>query len=345
MLLLLIVLTIAGCLIWTVIDRRRTDYNILTYWLTIIIRYYLAFILIRYGFGKIFRRQFPAPGPFDLQESYGEASPMGLAWTFFGYSRGYNYFTGFFETISGVLLLFRRTIRVGSVIALVVMVNIIAVNFCFDVCVKLFSTALGVMILYLLWQNRKGHVSFFLLNRHAAPVNSHVPVFRRKWFNISLVILKYVLIVFVLYKDIAEISMHLKTDGDDAPKPFMYGIYNVKTFVKNNDTLPPLTTDTTRWRKFIVFYDGVSAIRLMNDSIKFYIFNTDTTAKKIAIYSRRDTANKSTLAYSFPGKNSLLLQGRWRKDNVKITMEKVDLDNYLLRKRGFHFINERPFNR
>src|SRR6266700_4690080 len=159
MLLLLIVLNIAGCLIWTVIDRRRTDYNILTYWLTIIIRYYLAFILIRYGFGKIFRRQFPAPGPFDLQESYGEASPMGLAWTFFGYSRGYNYFTGFFDTISGVLLLFRRTIRVGSVIALVVMVNIIAVNFCFDVCVKLFSTALGVMILYLLWQDRKGHVS------------------------------------------------------------------------------------------------------------------------------------------------------------------------------------------
>jgi hypothetical protein len=38
-----------------------------------------------------------------LLKPYGESSPMGLLWTFMGYSTGYNLFTGGAEALGGLL--------------------------------------------------------------------------------------------------------------------------------------------------------------------------------------------------------------------------------------------------
>jgi len=65
-LLMLTLLTILGCITWTVVDRKRKSYNVLYYWFTIILRYFIAFILLNYGFGKVFRLQMPFPGIYAL---------------------------------------------------------------------------------------------------------------------------------------------------------------------------------------------------------------------------------------------------------------------------------------
>ena len=132
--------------------------------------------------------------------------------------------------------------------------------------------------------------------------------------------------------------------GPNAPKPPLYGMYDVQSFVLNMDTLAPLTTDTTRWRKLIISSAGRGSVKMMNDSMRSYSFLPDTTTRKIVMYGK-DTTKKSSLSYTFIGQDNLLLQGRWFRDSVRIVMKRYDLNNLLLINRGFHFINEAPFNK
>ena len=372
MLALTVLLTLVGAGIWTIIDLSRPgfpgrgaaeftgdlwtetpDDTPLRYWLIALVRYYLAFTLFNYGFAKVFRLQFPSPGPYSLFTSYGQSSPMHLAWNFFGYSPRYNYFTGMAEIVSGALLLFRRTLRLGAILSLAVAANIMAVNYCFDVCVKLLSTILVIMAIFLLWQERRRHLHFFFPDKYndykstlrALPPPLTPPVFMRGWVNKSLVYLKYLLILFVLYMNIANSVKAARLYGPSALRPPLYGAYDVKTYILNNDTLAPLTTDTTRWRKLLVWTTSRAAIKGMNDSVKIFVSAVDTVKKKLVLYPKSDTAKKSWLHYRFIGEDSLVLQGKWKNDSVLITLKKLDTDSLLLVRRGFHFINEVPFNR
>ncbi|HWB24149.1 MAG TPA: DoxX family protein [Chitinophagaceae bacterium] len=344
-LLFLTVMAAIGCIIWTLIDKKRASYNTLYYWLTTLVRYFLAFSMFNYGIVKIIKLQFPFPGLNTLMEPYGQSSPMGLAWNFIGFSKGYNYFTGIGEVTAGFLLLFRRTTRLGAILSLVIAGNIVAINFCFDVPVKLMSSALVVMSLFLLLQERRRLVNFFFRNKTAQPESMYVPKFKKKGLNTAMVIAKYVIIAFVLYNNLSDAITGMKLYGEARPKPPLYGIYSVKTFVRNHDTIAPLLTDTTRWRNLIINWPNVSTVKMTSDKMVYYAFRPDTTAKKIEMFSYADTTKKSHFDYSFIGNDSLVLKGKWMDDSVLIAMKKYDIKNFLLVNRGFHFINEYPLNR
>src|SRR4029079_10973623 len=103
------VVAVIGTLIWTAIDKNKKSYRELYYCLTIAVGFYVGLTLIGYGFAKIFKTQFPYPGLNRLLQPYGNSSPMGLAWTYLGFSTGYNLFMGVAEILD-VLLLFKRTV-------------------------------------------------------------------------------------------------------------------------------------------------------------------------------------------------------------------------------------------
>ncbi|MEO8404067.1 MAG: hypothetical protein ABI480_05715 [Chitinophagaceae bacterium] len=343
--LLLVILSIAGTIIWTLIDSKRKSYRNLNYWLVTIVRYYLAFSMFYYGFVKMFNIQFPFPPPHILLQTYGNSSPMRLAWQFFGYSSAYNYFIGLAEIIGGALLLFKRTACAGALFCLVVSVNIMAVNYSFDVCVKLFSTLLVIMSLFLVWQDLKQLINFFWYNKITQPANRMIPVFRNKRLARSLIAAKYILILFTLYQTITGDLDNIKKYGDHSTYSPLYGIYDVKTFIKNNDTLLPVLTDTIMWRRLIVTSYDRALVRSMNDNSRTFTITTDTVLKNFVLTSRTDTANKSNFAYTFIGNDSLQLHGKWKGDSVRVYLKKYDLRNFALVNRGFHFINETPYNR
>ena len=339
------VVSLIAAITWSLIDKKTKTYNKLFYWLCVIVRYYVAITMFGYGFVKVFKLQFPFFSPDRLLEPYGNSSPMGLAWNFLGFSKGYNYVMGFAELSSGILLLFRRTTTLGAIVTLVVAGNIMAINYCFDVPVKLLSTALVVMALFLLAKDIHRVVNFFFLNKPTNAANIAAPVFRKKWQNIATVILKYGLILYVAITNVLQATEAMKEYGDVAPKPPLYGIYNVEYFIRNNDTIAPLATDTTRWKKLIVSYPEYSFVQFMNDSTKGFAFKPDTIKKRIEIFSYNDTTKKSNLVYSFPQKDILLLTGKLDSNSVVIKMKKYDLKNFRLINRGFHWVNEYPYNR
>ena len=51
------------------------------------------------------------------------------------------------------------------------------------------------------------------------------------------------------------------------------------------------------------------------------------------------------LNYSHPSGQHLLLEGKLQADLLSVRLRKVDPSTFLLVSRGFHWINEFPFNR
>ncbi|MCU0354598.1 MAG: hypothetical protein MUD08_12815 [Cytophagales bacterium] len=343
--LFIFVLAVAGCAVWSVLDRNRRDYQTAYYWLTVVVRYYVGLTMLTYGFVKVFKLQFPFPSVATLAQPYGESTPMRLAWTFMGYSKLYNYFTGFAEVLGGALLLFRRTAALGALVSLMVMLNVAVMNFSFDIPVKLLSSTVVVMCVFLLARDAWKLYAFFVLHRPTALSVVELPTFRKKWVRIGGRVFKYAFVVAVVGMNIYGGFTGLDSYGDSAPKPPLYGIYYAESHIRNNDTVPPLATDTLRWKRLIVGKYGRASVQFMNDTLRTFTIEPDTLKKTFVLISNKDTAQKHTFAYKLPDRNHLLLSGTWKGDSISVRFRKKDVKEFPLVSTGFNWINEYPNNR
>ena len=341
--LIILIVAILGSLIWWVLDRKHKHHNKLLFWFIILLRYYLGYCMLSYGLGKVFKLQFPGLYLSRLLQPYGESSPMGLAWTFFGFSNGYNIYIGGAEALAGLLLFFKRTTTIGALISICVISNIVMLNFCYDIPVKLWSTQLLLMAFFLTACDFR-RIKNFILNRSVPPSEFMHPYKSRKW-KTGMLIVKTLLIGYVLVTEIYDGIKRKKQWGDDVPKPTLYGVYEAETFLRNNDTILPLITDSTRWRRMIIQWEGYATVKLMNDSTKVYEFNSDTINRTVSMHLIRDTVNKYVMYYEQPAKNRLILKGKLHDDSLTIFMNRFDEAKFRLINRGFHWITEKPYNK
>src|SRR5207249_466052 len=88
----MLALALLGALVWVWFDRARRWDGWVDDLMRIATRYSLGSIMLSYGMAKILYQQMPSPGFYVLLETYGESSPMRLAWTFMGQSWAYSAF-------------------------------------------------------------------------------------------------------------------------------------------------------------------------------------------------------------------------------------------------------------
>ena len=340
----MVLLSILICIGWSILDRNRKNYNTAYYWLCVLIRYYLAVIMLSYGFSKVFHLQMPYPYLSRLVQPYGDSSPMGLAWTYVGQSKAFSAFVGWSEVICGLLLFFRKTTLVGALLTLIVMGNVVVVNLCYDIPVKLFSSVLEIMALYLAAPYLKKMYQAFIQHKPIHINNYYQPVFTKRWQAIGIKVLKVLIITDALFSGVKGSIDQGKQYGDNAPKPPLYGIYNTVLVVRNNDTIPPLTTDTSRWKQIIVQSNNYARIKLMNDTLRNYNFKVDTALRKAIVFANWDTLNKINFNY-ITDADYLTFTGKFKNDSLFIKLKRFDEKNFRLMSRGFHWINEYPYNR
>ena len=72
----------------------------------------------------------------------------------------------------------------------------------------------------------------------------------------------------------------------------------------------------------------------MQDSIK--------TLKLFIWGEKQDTFY---LKYERPDSNNWVLNGKWYNDSISVELRKQPKRSFLLNSRGFHWINETPFNK
>ena len=330
-LLILLIVAILGCAIWSILDKKRSNYNRLYYYLTVFVRYYIAFMLINYGAIKLIHTQMPPPSLNRLMQPLHEMSPMGLAWTFFGFSKGYNFFMGIAE-IMAVLLLFRRTVVLGALITMATSINIMTVNYFYDVPVKMVSTALFLLSLFLLLPNIKSLFTFFVSGQATELIKIHKPTYTKKWINKTYLGLK---ILFISLFALTQVSIFLnrpKMMAHYYKKSSLAGIYKIQHKGDNTKTIP------NDWSYIIFEYEGNAAIRdkyYQNEQRDFVL---DTKAKEITI-------NKYKLDYSIQENGDIILTKSFPTgtEEVKLILQKKD--DMELMKRGFNLIQEYPYNR
>ncbi|MBC2846563.1 hypothetical protein [Winogradskyella flava] len=331
-------------LVWSFIDRKRQNYSKLYYWLTVAIRYYVGFMLISYGYSKVIQLQFPSPSPYRLIEPYGESSPMGLAWTFLGFSKGYNMFMGIAELLAG-LLLFRKTMTFGAFLTLMTAMNIMAVNYFYDIPVKIVSTHLVIMTLFLLIPNIKRLTLFFFTD-----INTKLKVIKRpnfkKGLNIAMNSLKAVLVGYVIIYGFIETLDAQKQYGSKAPKPDLYGVYEVTDFIINGDTITDYKNEKL-WKSIAVQWPGSLQIRRFSGSkISYYGTEKDSLTDDRLKLTRWGKADESFyMNYKKIDSTGLNFNFIFDGDTIQGYTKRFYKEDFILNSRGFHWISEQAYNR
>ena len=337
-----VVLTLIIGVIWIALDRKRNSYDNLFYWFQVILRVFLFGVMVLYGMVKVFKGQFGGPSLELLLQTVGEMSPMGLAWTFMGHSMAYNIFLGFAEVLGGILLLNRKTLTLGSMIIIGVMTNVTMMNFTYDIPVKLFSVHLVLMALILFLVDSRRVLNVFFRNKTVEQVNHFVPIMNTTF---KKVIYGAKGLVTVLLAIVIIIQCFVRFDMRDQlkAKSEFYGIWESQLFIKNNDTLPPLLTDSYRWRYLIVDLKRKAAIKKMNDSIDRYQFEIKKEQKEIILKREIDSISQH-FSYTFVNPEQLQLKGVLDGDSLYIHFKrKLEMDFKLIN-RKFHWVNESTYN-
>ena len=339
---LFVVLTIIVTIGWTVADRRRKNYDQLLYLLIIYLRYYLGFTIIYYGLEKLIKTQFPFPYN-SLNETYGQSSPSRLLWNFMGYSTAYNVFMGLSETIGGFLLFFRKSTTLGALICIMVLSNVVMLNFCFDVAVKLHSLVMLFIAIFITIPEAKRLIDFFLRNK-AVPAANLQSKFTGERMKIILGGIRFMLIIYIVYSTLMHVVAKYSIKGDGAfKKTPLFGIYTVEKFKNYSDTSQLFNADAEQWEALNVIFPKQASIKMVNGNIRACDFFTDTVNKKIQISIPNDSTYKSTFFYSVPDSAHLVLSGKMKDDSVYIFLQKQDMNQFPLINRGFHWINEFPY--
>jgi hypothetical protein len=326
---LYVILALLISVIWSVLDRKRKNYNFISYWFRILLRYFvIAMLVYGYGIAKIFHLQMPYPNLAQLSMPLGDYRPQTLEWLSMGYATKYQVFTGIVETLAGVLMLFRRTATFGTLMAVGAFTIVFITNIGYDIVVKLFSLHLIIMCLILLSYEYKRIAAFLFNSATVSPNNLYNVRFSNKWMRIARILLKCIFIfqIFIMefYNDA---KIYSKMHNQVQIAPVTPGIYNVTSFIVNGDTIPPLITDSHRWQKvlfndadnngYVIPYDTIFRKRV---DLGFFTYLVDTTKHEIKFTKSQNSDGESyssfLMKYELPDSNTIRLSGVIRKDSV-----------------------------
>jgi hypothetical protein len=328
---------------WTLVRRGRPVSGRMFNVIQILVRFYLGMVMLSYGWAKIMPLQFPAPGPDRMLMTYGDSSPMGLLWTFMGASKPYEIFSGLIEAAGGFLLLFRRTSILGGLVSALVLTNIVLMNFCFDVPVKIYSSMLLLMAMFVVAPHAIRLFNLFFLNLPMASMPSQSTTVRRIWIARTALVARLAFIALVSLMPGWTSYQTLRAQQSSASKSPWAGYYRVESF-KRDDISDRALPDNQRWVRVGISSMGLGAVVLADGSGRRHRMEFDKTKGTVTV-TRRGETNSMTLTFTQPEPGSLILEGRYDGATVSAHLRRQDDAPPLLISRGFHWINEFPYNR
>ena len=333
---------------WSVLDNKRKNYEVMDYWLRICLRYYISFFCFTYGIIKIFAMQMWFPSLSQLATPLGDYLPMRLSWMFIGYSTPYQVFSGVMETIAGLLLINRKTVSLGLLMATGVFIHVFVLNMAYDIPVKLFSFHLLVFCLYLLSYEFKRLTDFFIFNRVASPdtfFNLELP---KKWMRYARIGAKCAFVVMAFIMPFFSTYDYYKMrEARTELKPIKSGVYDVELYVVNNkDTIPALVNDKYRWNDVILDVGGEGSMKNYESLFHerygrtYFSYKPDTIRKVLEFRNvSRDSLPALTMRYKLPDENTIQLWSKYRNDSVFMQL-KLSGKHFQLAEKQFHWLSE-----
>ncbi len=337
-------LAIVGTIIWSAVDRKRENYSKLYSWFYVILRFALSASMLSYGAAKILPLQMPFPSLNRLLEPYGNLSPMGVLWASIGASQAYEIFAGAAEMLGGILLIFPRTATLGALACLADATQVFMLNMTYDVPVKILAFHLILASLFLLAGDAQRLCSVFFSER-PTPARPKRLLFRGERANRIALVVQILFGLWLvganLYGSISVYDVY----GPAAPKSPLYGIWNVQELTVDGQTRPPLLTDAERWRRVIFDSTRYMTIQDMDDTAKYYAPKIDMAAKTVALSKFDDKNWIANFSFSQPSASGMILDGSMDGHKIHADLQLFDRTKFLLVTRGFHWVQDHPFNR
>lgn len=329
--------SVAGALVWTVFDKRR-NYELGYYWLLVAVRYYVAMVALIYGITKLFGQQMIFPTLSALATPLGDFLPMRFSWFFIGYSTPYQFFSGLVEVVAGLLLLFRRTSTLGAFVAASVFLNVMIMNLCYDIPVKLFSIHLFGLSNFLLIGDAKRLLNFFVFNKPTQPAPRLT--LSNKRLRIARMALKTAFVILFLIRPFYNMyDSTTGSNGSPVPGKLTTGFFEVEQFRAG-------VADSLRWKDVIFEKTNTGSIQTADTLLRqryrrgYFSYSLDSAKSTIAFKKfAADTNALFTLQYAMPDTNHILLRGKIRTDSVVIGLRRQNR-HFQLAERQFHWLSE-----
>ncbi|WP_167768725.1 DoxX family protein [Nocardia sp. CS682] len=342
-----LVVAVAATMVWTVLDRRSC-YPRLLAWFTLFLRVCLGVQMVGFGFAKLIPTQMPAPTLAQLLQPYGDLSPASVLWLQVGSSYPYEMALGAVEVVAGLLLFVPRTAVLGAVTSLVSTAQILLLNMTFDIPEKLLAGHLLLISLVLLAPYLRRLVDVFVLQRRCEPLTQPVLFAEDRKNRIAAWIQVTLGIWIALGSGYDRWVVWQEQYGAASPKSELYGIWDVQEFTLDGQLVPPLTIDEKRWQR-LVFDDPAQATyqRMNGELVPAHAnFRPNGELELATIDGKAEPQPPfATLTSERPTPDRLVLRGRLHDQTVVITLERMDLNSFTLRSRGFHWVQDYPYFR
>ncbi len=351
---LFVAAAIVGGLIWGYFDWNRQEYDKLYYWLRVLLRYRLAIGLFGYGIIKLFPLQFPQATLSDLNTNYMDFLPWKIYYLTNGAATAhYQQALGLIEVLGGLLLLWRRTVTLGAGVAAAVLINIVLVNFAYEIGDHVYASALLLIAFFLLTHDLPRLYNLLVRERLAA-ADSFEPVFSTARARNSRILLKSFVILFLVVYGASTYASYRRTNWpfpENAGLKGTAGYYNVREFAINGKTLPYSLLDPVRWQNVVFEKWNTISVRVYrpvtidlanppiaygvsdpgeyelagNGGRHFYSYTADPAKQTIALRGRNDKQESFSFQYQFLSDGALLLTGVDQAGNsLRIVLDKVD---------------------
>ncbi|MEO1051039.1 MAG: hypothetical protein AAFX87_10445 [Bacteroidota bacterium] len=342
-------ISLVGCIIWSVLDRKRTHYRWGSLVIRNIVRYYIILFAFIYGIIKIFGLQMPSPSNSYYATDLGHFSGMRFSWNFIGYSKGYEFFSGLMEALVGVFLLYRRTIVLGALLGLGVFTNVFLLNVSYDIPVKIFSFQLLFACLFICFTNLQRILNFLLLNKPVSTDNSWDIPYTKAWFKPARIVVKSLFVIaFVLYPFYNYYDAYASRSNSTAPPPFESGFYTVENFVLNGDTIPAAINSDVHWKDLVIDNGNRGSIGLVDSAFRvrygrsyFFNYSLDSASELLTIKRfRNDSVPLFEGTYADLNEKGLRLDGIYKgQDTLRVDLI-WDNRNYQLARKEFNWMLE-----
>jgi uncharacterized membrane protein YphA (DoxX/SURF4 family) len=345
-----LVVAIAATVVWSILDRKRPNYRTLYAWFTLFLRFSLALVLFSYGFDKIFPIQFRPLTVSRLSQQVGDLDMFNMLWIFMASSKPYVVFSGAMEVLAGFLLIAPRLETLGALLAVPVLSNVFILNLDYNVPVKIISSHLLLVALFLVAPAVLRILQLFVLRQPAQPVEPRQLSSRR---SVDRAVRAAVLVLGVLLGATACSAGHQKyrsekADLAAAQKSPTYGLWIVDSFsVPSTGSLftaklqqeYKVSPGADHWLSLAIESPHRMIIELpgrFQDGVDLAL---DAHTGVTAVSDTADSAWKAQVTFQPYGVNRLKVEGTVNGVPISSTWHRKDLSEFRLTQEKFTWIS------
>jgi hypothetical protein len=216
----------------------------------------------------------------------------------------------------------------GAIIAFMVSLNVMIINYSFDVPVKMVSTALVIMSAFLMFNDVPKLLGLFFKGETVSLQPAYIPVYTGKWKTIRIV-LKSLFIISTVGIVVAE---DISFKRELKQKHAMYGYYAIDSL--NASTAQPFD-------KIII--NNAQSVRVLKDeNLQHFSMKSDSSDHLLHLTSRVTGDTVYSFGYQFDTAGVLILS----KDGQQWTYQRKynDAAAFKLNQQPFEWISQYPRN-